>query len=64
MLVLSRKEREELVITVPPGASAVRIVVSVLDIDRNKTRLGIIAPDAVKIYRAEIQAEIDAKATN
>jgi len=47
MLVLSRKLNEKIVID---GG----IVVTVVKIDRNQVRLGIEAPDNVRIFREEI----------
>lgn len=49
MLVLSRKLGEKIFI----GANA-EIVVTVVDIDRGKIRLGIEAPRDVPIYRTEL----------
>lgn len=50
MLVLSRKPGEKIVI----GDD---IVITVLEIDRNKVRLGIDAPRSVPVYRQELLAE-------
>lgn len=47
MLVLSRKLGESIVIN---G----NIVVTVVDIDRNKIRLGVVAPKDVPVFRTEI----------
>lgn len=58
MLVLSRKQGEVIVITTPQGE---RIEITTVDIDRGKIRLGIQADLGFKIYRKEIQDEIDAK---
>jgi carbon storage regulator len=52
MLVLSRKLNEKIVID---GG----IVVTVVKIDRNQVRLGIEAPDNVRIFREEIAAAPD-----
>lgn len=59
MLVVSRKEREAIVITVPPGDGA-RIVVSVAAVKRAdghepRVRLGISAPITSRILREEIE---------
>ena len=51
MLVLSRKLNEKIVID---GG----IVVTVVKIDRNQVRLGIEAPDNVRIYREEIASAV------
>jgi carbon storage regulator len=47
MLVLSRKLNEKIVID---GG----IVVTVVKIDRNQVRIGIEAPDQVRVFREEI----------
>jgi carbon storage regulator len=52
MLVLSRKLNEKIVID---GG----IVVTVVKIDRNQVRLGIEAPENVRIFREEIAAAPD-----
>lgn len=48
MLVLSRREREEIVIND-------NIVVRVVSISKGIVRLGITAPDDVKILRSEVR---------
>ncbi|HXY36430.1 MAG TPA: carbon storage regulator [Planctomycetaceae bacterium] len=50
MLVLTRKQQQEIVI-------ADNIRVTVLEINGNRIRLGIAAPDDVSIHRAEIAPE-------
>ena len=50
MLVLSRKLSEKIVIGSGPEA----VVITVVDIDRGKIRLGIEAPREVPIYREEL----------
>lgn len=50
MLVLSRRLSEEIVI-------GEEIVIRVVDIDRGKIRLGIMAPRDVPIWRKEIMPE-------
>lgn len=47
MLVLSRKRNEELVIRDD-------IIVRILSIDGNKVRIGIDAPEDVKVFRGEL----------
>ncbi len=51
MLVLSRKIGEKILIG--PG-----IVVTVVEIDRGKIRLGIEAPKDVKIWRSELSLAV------
>jgi len=48
MLLLSRKQGEKIVI------SDQNIVVTVLEVAGNRIRLGITAPDTVRIHREEI----------
>lgn len=48
MLVLSRKLHEKIFI-------GDNVVVTVVDIDRGKIRLGIEAPKEIEIYRSEIR---------
>ncbi len=47
MLVLTRKENEEIVID---GG----IVITIIQVDRGKVRIGIQAPNGTNIYRKEI----------
>lgn len=58
MLVLSRKLGEK--ITIGDGPNAV--VITVVDIDRGKIRLGIDAPRDVPIYRQELKPDDDQSA--
>jgi sRNA-binding carbon storage regulator CsrA len=51
MLVLTRRKNEELVLTVPPSAKATTIIVTPLR--DGQTAIGVLAPKAVKIDRAE-----------
>lgn len=51
VLVLSRKKNEAIVID---G----KIEIRVLEIKGDTVRLGVMAPDAVKVYRQEIHAAI------
>jgi carbon storage regulator len=48
MLVLSRKVGEKVVV---PGLD---VAITVVAIEGNRVRLGISAPDAIGVYRAEI----------
>ena len=54
MLVLSRKERERIIIR---QAGQPDIVIEVVLIDCNKTRLGITAPKEVGIFREELLSQ-------
>lgn len=54
MLVLTRRLGE----TIHIGPD---ITVTVLDIDRGKIRLGIVAPKDVPIYRAELLPKVEAE---
>jgi len=56
MLVLSRKRGEKIII-------GDQIVVTVLEIQGNKVRLGIEAPDEVEIHRYEVWVEIQEENT-
>lgn len=56
MLVLSRQLNEDLVFGEGPKAVRVRIV----DIRRGKVRLGVIAPDDVRVDRAEVRERREA----
>ena len=51
MLVLSRKSQEEIVIS--PGTPD-EIRITVVQIDRNKIRLGFVARKDIPIYRSEL----------
>lgn len=50
MLVLTRKKNEEIVITL----GTQRVVVRVLEVCRDRVRLGIVAPQTVAIHRDEV----------
>ena len=50
MLTLTRKPEETIII----GEGPDRIEVTVKEIRRNQVRLGILAPENVKIYRKEL----------
>ena len=54
MLVLSRKLGEKICI-------AGNIVITVVDIDRGKVRLGIEAPRSIPIFREELMADSAAR---
>lgn len=51
MLILSRKKNEQVVI-------ADNIIVTVLEIDGDKIKLGIDAPEDVKVFRKELIEEV------
>jgi carbon storage regulator CsrA len=55
MLVLSRKKRESVVLTV----GGERIVITLIDVQPNKVRLGFVASDNVHINREEVQDSLD-----
>ena len=54
MLVLSRKSKESVTITVPPSTEPTTVVVSVGQIKLSKVSIGIAAPICVKVDRSEI----------
>ena len=56
MLVLTRRKSEQLVITLGDQTVVVRIV----DIGRDRARLGIIAPKEVAVHREEVARRIEA----
>ena len=58
MLVLSRHRDESIVIA--PGTPE-EIVITVVDIRHDKTRLGITAPAHITVHRSEVQAAIEAE---
>ena len=57
MLTLTRKPEETIVI----GEGPERIEVTVREIRRNQVRLGIMAPDNIRIFRKELLAREDAE---
>jgi carbon storage regulator len=59
MLVLSRTAGETIVITAPDGT---RIVLMLVEVRGDKSRIGINAPVTYTIHRGEIQDAIDAEA--
>ncbi len=57
MLVLGRKEREAIVLTLPNGE---QIIVAVSKIvDKTHVRIGIDAPKNVKIWRSELGDKVN-----
>ena len=57
MLVLSRKKKEQIIIT----GGGERIVITVTEMRGDKVKIGIEAPRTWSVNRAEIQAKIDEK---
>ena len=56
MLVLSRNTNERIYLKVPPGDNPVQVTLVVCNVSNTGTvRLGIEAPEAVRIYRDDIQ---------
>lgn len=60
MLILTRKLSEKVIITLPDRRT---VEVVLVDVDRNKVRLGFVGPDDVLIYREEVQRRIAAEAS-
>ena len=54
MLVLTRKEDEKVVITVPPSSTETKIEVCLNQLSPSRARLGFVAPKEVKVLRKEI----------
>lgn len=57
MLVLDRKQGEQIIIGTGPG----RIVVTVVDIGRARVKIGITAPEDTAVWREEITPERDGR---
>lgn len=56
MLVLSRNSNERIYLKVPPSEMPVQVTVLVCNVSNSGTvRLGIDAPENVRIYRDDIQ---------
>jgi len=55
MLILNRKKQEQIVVRV----GGEMLVIRVVDIGRGATRLGIIAPESVSVYREEIARRME-----
>jgi carbon storage regulator len=56
MLVLSRRESESIVVTLPDQR---RIRITLVEMQRDRARIGFDAPKDVVIHRDEVQASID-----
>ena len=50
VLILSRKPEQSIIIETP----AVPVTVMVLDVERDRVKLGISAPESVKVLRSEL----------
>lgn len=59
MLILSRQNDEEVIITIPPTKGPRRVSVMVTDIQGDKVKLGFVAADDVEINRGEVQKNVD-----
>ena len=57
MLVISRKPDQGLVLTVPPSAETTTLEIVIVRIRGSNCRVGINAPDAVRIRRSELVAQ-------
>jgi carbon storage regulator len=57
MLILSRKEGEEIVI----GPSTEQTVVRIASIRGDRVRVGVAAPRSVQVHRREVQMNITAE---
>jgi carbon storage regulator len=57
MLVLQRKRNESIILTGPDGT---RSKITIVEVDRGRVRVGIEAPNSVKVHRDEVQEMIDA----
>lgn len=58
MLVLSRKTEEKIILTNGDGDD---IVITVVELDRGRVKLGISAPPDVKIYRDELLGRLEGR---
>jgi len=54
MLVLSRKEQEKIIITIPPSTEVREVELLILDTGRGRVKIGFTGPETVKIRRSEI----------
>jgi carbon storage regulator CsrA len=58
MLVLSRKHLEKVIITVPPCDEPTQVIVHVVEIQKDKAKLGFQAKPSVEINREEIHYKL------
>lgn len=56
MLMLTRKIHERIFVTVPASDKPTVIEVELIDIDRNRSRIGFVAEPNVEIMRSELVA--------
>jgi carbon storage regulator len=56
MLVLSRKVGETVIITAPDGT---QILLTLVEVRKDKARIGIDAPRTYTVHREEVQKAID-----
>lgn len=61
LLVLSRKVSEGITITVPPSTETQTILLKLVEIRGDKSRIGIDADRSIAVHRDEIQRVIDDK---
>jgi carbon storage regulator CsrA len=59
MLVLSRNLNERIVITVPPSTSEQMIEVTLVDLRKDRAKIGFEADRSIVIHRQEVQSRID-----
>lgn len=62
MLILSRKEGEDIILTIPPSDKERRVTVKVIKKQEwrgDKVRIGVSAPDEIEVDRAEVRARKD-----
>lgn len=59
MLILSRRQSESVIISIPPSTTTTQVAVMVTDIRGDKVRIGFTMPDCVTVHRQEVQEAID-----
>ncbi len=55
MLVLSRNEKDSILITVPTSTGNVEIEIVVHRLERNRVKIGVVAPADVFVLRKELK---------